>query len=182
MQIYNLLFFGGLCRTISWLRAETRARLAVSAYFQTLYQAKLTGSSYIFNGQIWALDRSSHLALHQKEDKYISQTVEDIDMWSRQIFVVFQRTTYVWQQPLQCYGGESLPAQKVSACVSLDFWLRFGVSTGTIAAALLIGISCYFWKKTRKWDDWAFHFFVFLSKHWYVIQVNNIKLKPQLRV
>uniref|UniRef100_A0A3Q3VQ33 MRH domain-containing protein n=1 Tax=Mola mola TaxID=94237 RepID=A0A3Q3VQ33_MOLML len=61
-----------------------------------------------------------------------------------------QRTTYVWQQPLQCFGGESLPPPKVSACVSLDFWLRFGVSTGTIAAALLIGISCYFWKKTRK--------------------------------
>ncbi|XP_041655541.1 endosome/lysosome-associated apoptosis and autophagy regulator 1 [Cheilinus undulatus] len=61
-----------------------------------------------------------------------------------------QKTTYVWQQPLQCYGGESLPAQKVSACVSLDFWLKFGVSTGTIAAVLLISISCYFWKKTRK--------------------------------
>ncbi|XP_036960563.1 endosome/lysosome-associated apoptosis and autophagy regulator 1 [Acanthopagrus latus] len=61
-----------------------------------------------------------------------------------------QRTTYVWQQPLQCYGGESLPAQKVSACVTLDFWLKFGVSTGTVAAVLLITISCYFWKKTRK--------------------------------
>ncbi|KAL6119742.1 elapor1 [Pungitius sinensis] len=61
-----------------------------------------------------------------------------------------QKTTYVWQQPLQCYGGESLPAQNVSACVSLDFWLKFGVSMGTIAAVLLICISCYFWKKTRK--------------------------------
>lgn len=65
--------------------------------------------------------------------------------------VAFQRTTYVWQQPLQCFGGVSLPAQKVSACVSLDAWLKFGVSTGTIGAALLIGVSCYFWKKTRKW-------------------------------
>uniref|UniRef100_UPI0037E7B555 endosome/lysosome-associated apoptosis and autophagy regulator 1 n=1 Tax=Semicossyphus pulcher TaxID=241346 RepID=UPI0037E7B555 len=61
-----------------------------------------------------------------------------------------QKTTYVWQQPLQCYGGESLPTQKVSACVTLDFWLKFGVSTGTIAAVLLVSISCYFWKKTRK--------------------------------
>uniref|UniRef100_H2UWY3 Endosome-lysosome associated apoptosis and autophagy regulator 1 n=1 Tax=Takifugu rubripes TaxID=31033 RepID=H2UWY3_TAKRU len=61
-----------------------------------------------------------------------------------------QRTTYVWQQPLQCFGGESLPPPVVSACVSLDFWLRFGVSTGTIAAVLLMSISCYFWKKTRK--------------------------------
>lgn len=56
----------------------------------------------------------------------------------------------MWQQPLQCYGGESLPAQKVSACVTLDFWLKFGVSTGTVAAVLLVTISCYFWKKTRK--------------------------------
>ncbi|XP_068996466.1 endosome/lysosome-associated apoptosis and autophagy regulator 1 [Embiotoca jacksoni] len=61
-----------------------------------------------------------------------------------------QRTTYMWQQPLQCYGGESLPAQKVSACVTLDFWLKFGVSAGTIAAVLLISVSCYFWKKTCK--------------------------------
>ncbi|XP_029012916.1 endosome/lysosome-associated apoptosis and autophagy regulator 1 [Betta splendens] len=61
-----------------------------------------------------------------------------------------QRTTYVWQQPLQCHGGETLPTQKVSACVTLDFWLKFGVSTGTIAAVLLVGIICYFWKKTRK--------------------------------
>lgn len=61
-----------------------------------------------------------------------------------------QRTTYVWQQPVQCYGGQPLPAQKVSACVTLDFWLKFGVSTGAVAAVLLISLICYFWKKTRK--------------------------------
>lgn len=61
-----------------------------------------------------------------------------------------QKTTYIWQQPLQCYGGVSLPGQKVSTCVTLDFWLKFGVSTGTVAALVLIGVSCYFWKKTRK--------------------------------
>ncbi|XP_056629223.1 endosome/lysosome-associated apoptosis and autophagy regulator 1 isoform X3 [Triplophysa dalaica] len=61
-----------------------------------------------------------------------------------------QRTTYVWQQPLRCTGGVDLPPQKVSACVTLDFWLKFGVSVGTVAAVLLITISCYFWKRTRK--------------------------------
>lgn len=66
---------------------------------------------------------------------------------------VFQRTTYVWQQPLHCYAGVTLPAQKVNACVSLDFWLKFGVSTGAVAALLLIGLSCYFWKRTRKYDS-----------------------------
>uniref|UniRef100_A0A672JED9 MRH domain-containing protein n=1 Tax=Salarias fasciatus TaxID=181472 RepID=A0A672JED9_SALFA len=61
-----------------------------------------------------------------------------------------QRTTYVWKEHVQCYGGESLPAQTVNACVNLDFWLKFGVLTGAIAALLLILISCYFWKKTRR--------------------------------
>ncbi|KAJ8258057.1 hypothetical protein GJAV_G00192700 [Gymnothorax javanicus] len=61
-----------------------------------------------------------------------------------------QKTTYVWQEPVQCTGGVSLPAQTVSACVTLDFWLKFGVLTGSAAALLLITISCYFWKKTRK--------------------------------
>uniref|UniRef100_A0A8C1K094 UPF0577 protein KIAA1324-like n=1 Tax=Cyprinus carpio TaxID=7962 RepID=A0A8C1K094_CYPCA len=61
-----------------------------------------------------------------------------------------QRTTYVWQQPLRCTGGVSLPPQKISACVTLDFWLKCGVSIGTVAAILLITISCYFWKRTRK--------------------------------
>ncbi|KAJ8378226.1 hypothetical protein AAFF_G00245140 [Aldrovandia affinis] len=61
-----------------------------------------------------------------------------------------QKTTYMWQEPLRCTGGVSLPAQRVNACVTLDFWLKFGVSTGTVAALLLISISCYFWKRTRK--------------------------------
>ncbi|XP_031422893.1 endosome/lysosome-associated apoptosis and autophagy regulator 1 [Clupea harengus] len=60
------------------------------------------------------------------------------------------RTTYVWQQSLLCFGGVTLPSQTVSACVTLDFWLKFGVSIGSVAALLLITISCYFWKKTRK--------------------------------
>ncbi|XP_072569382.1 endosome/lysosome-associated apoptosis and autophagy regulator 1 isoform X2 [Paramormyrops kingsleyae] len=61
-----------------------------------------------------------------------------------------QRTTYVWQQPLQCSGGIPLPAQKLSACVTLDFWLKFGVLTGGVAALLLVVLSCYFWKRTRR--------------------------------
>ncbi|KAM8831040.1 endosome/lysosome-associated apoptosis and autophagy regulator 1 isoform 1-T2 [Synchiropus picturatus] len=61
-----------------------------------------------------------------------------------------QKTTYVWHQPQQCHGGVALPAQTISTCVTLDFWLKFGVITGTIAAVLLITVICYFWKKTRK--------------------------------
>ncbi|XP_062854421.1 endosome/lysosome-associated apoptosis and autophagy regulator 1 [Trichomycterus rosablanca] len=61
-----------------------------------------------------------------------------------------QRTTYVWQQPLRCTGGVPLPASQISVCVTLDFWLKFGVSIGSVAAILLITVSCYFWKRTRK--------------------------------
>ncbi|XP_018610008.1 UPF0577 protein KIAA1324 isoform X1 [Scleropages formosus] len=61
-----------------------------------------------------------------------------------------QRTTYVWQEPLGCSRGVPLPAQKLSACVTLDFWLKFGVFTGTVAGLLLIALSCYFWKRTRR--------------------------------
>lgn len=92
----------------------------------------------------------SRVASAETESKTSNWEMEVLCVDLPECSVVFQRTTYVWQQPLRCFGGESLPPPVVSACVSLDFWLRFGVSTGTIAAVLLISISCYFWKKTRK--------------------------------
>nr|XP_006628357.2 PREDICTED: UPF0577 protein KIAA1324 homolog [Lepisosteus oculatus] len=61
-----------------------------------------------------------------------------------------QKTTYVWQEPRLCTGGVTVPEQKVSVCVTLDFWLKFGVSTGTVAALLLVAVTCYFWKRTRR--------------------------------
>ncbi|MFT7804350.1 UPF0577 protein KIAA1324-like isoform X1 [Arapaima gigas] len=61
-----------------------------------------------------------------------------------------QRTTYVWQEPLRCGRGVPLPPQKLSACVTLDFWLKFGVTAGTGAGLLLVVLSCYFWKRTRR--------------------------------
>ncbi|KAJ8017113.1 hypothetical protein DPEC_G00014390 [Dallia pectoralis] len=61
-----------------------------------------------------------------------------------------QNTNYVWQQPPQCTRGVTLPPPVVRACVSLDVWLKVGVSAGIAAAAMLISISCYFWKRTRK--------------------------------
>ncbi|XP_060736920.1 endosome/lysosome-associated apoptosis and autophagy regulator 1 isoform X1 [Tachysurus vachellii] len=61
-----------------------------------------------------------------------------------------QRTTYVWQQPRKCTDGVPLPDPQISACVTLEFWFKFGVSVGLVAAILLITISCYFWKRTRK--------------------------------
>ncbi|KAK1152277.1 UPF0577 protein KIAA1324-like isoform X1 [Acipenser oxyrinchus oxyrinchus] len=60
-----------------------------------------------------------------------------------------QKTTYVWREPRLCTRGAALPEQTVNACKTLDFWLKLGLSTGIIAALLLVTVSCYFWKKTQ---------------------------------
>ncbi|XP_041084106.1 endosome/lysosome-associated apoptosis and autophagy regulator 1-like isoform X2 [Polyodon spathula] len=61
-----------------------------------------------------------------------------------------QKMTYVWREPRLCTRGAALPEQAVNACKTLDFWLKLGLSTGIIAALLLVMVSCYFWKKTQK--------------------------------
>ncbi|XP_059723918.1 endosome/lysosome-associated apoptosis and autophagy regulator 1 isoform X4 [Haemorhous mexicanus] len=61
-----------------------------------------------------------------------------------------QKTTYVWQEPRLCHGGDALPPQVIQACRSVDFWLKVGISTGTCAAVLLAALAAYFWKKTQK--------------------------------
>ncbi|NWS78789.1 K1324 protein, partial [Crotophaga sulcirostris] len=61
-----------------------------------------------------------------------------------------QKTTYVWQEPRLCRGGQSLPAQEVRGCRSADFWLKVGISAGTCAALLLTALATHFWKKNQK--------------------------------
>ncbi|NXN98059.1 K1324 protein, partial [Rhinopomastus cyanomelas] len=61
-----------------------------------------------------------------------------------------QRTTYVWQEPRLCRGGQRLPPQRVRRCRSTDFWLKVGISTGTCAAILLATLALYFWMKNQK--------------------------------
>ncbi|XP_072537897.1 endosome/lysosome-associated apoptosis and autophagy regulator 1 [Salminus brasiliensis] len=94
------------------------------------------GCSFHF---LWRSQHACPLCSERNFKEIVSACIEGI-----------QRTTYVWQQPLRCTGGVPLPAPRVSACVTLDFWLKFGVSIGTVTAILLITISCYFWKRTRK--------------------------------
>lgn len=94
------------------------------------------GCSFHF---LWRSQQACPLCSERNYKEIISACIQGI-----------QRTTYVWQQPLRCTGGVSLPPLKISTCVTLDFWLKFGVSIGTVAAVLLITISCYFWKRTRK--------------------------------
>ncbi|XP_056319615.1 endosome/lysosome-associated apoptosis and autophagy regulator 1 [Danio aesculapii] len=94
------------------------------------------GCSFHF---LWRSQQACPLCSERNYKEIVSACIQGI-----------QRTTYVWQQPLRCTGGVSLPPLKISTCVTLDFWLKFGVSIGTVAAVLLITISCYFWKRTRK--------------------------------
>ncbi|NXI34702.1 K1324 protein, partial [Galbula dea] len=61
-----------------------------------------------------------------------------------------QRTTYVWWEPRLCRGGQSLPAQTVRSCRSMEFWLKVVILAGTSAAILLATLTAYFWKKTQR--------------------------------
>ncbi|XP_028653915.1 endosome/lysosome-associated apoptosis and autophagy regulator 1 [Erpetoichthys calabaricus] len=61
-----------------------------------------------------------------------------------------QKTTYMWRTPRLCAAGVELPMEKVRACKSMSFWIKLGLSTGTLMAVLLVAIICYFWKKTQK--------------------------------
>ncbi|XP_049736129.1 endosome/lysosome-associated apoptosis and autophagy regulator 1 isoform X1 [Elephas maximus indicus] len=61
-----------------------------------------------------------------------------------------QKTTYVWREPKLCWGGVSLPEQRVTICKTIDFWLKVGISAGTCTAILLTVLTCYFWKKNQK--------------------------------
>ncbi|KAE8616447.1 hypothetical protein XENTR_v10008810 [Xenopus tropicalis] len=61
-----------------------------------------------------------------------------------------QETHYVWNEMKLCTKGVSLPEKRVSACESIDFWLKVGAGVGAFTAVLLVALTCYFWKKNQK--------------------------------
>ncbi|XP_038596964.1 endosome/lysosome-associated apoptosis and autophagy regulator family member 2 isoform X1 [Tachyglossus aculeatus] len=61
-----------------------------------------------------------------------------------------QETLYVWNEPKQCIRGISLPEKKLTACETVDFWLKVGAGLGAFMAVLLVALTCYFWKKNQK--------------------------------
>ncbi|MCJ8733179.1 hypothetical protein PDJAM_G00220150 [Pangasius djambal] len=61
-----------------------------------------------------------------------------------------QDTVYVWTEPRLCTGGVSLPAKRNKPCEMIDFWLKVGAVVGAFSAALLIALTCHFWKKNKK--------------------------------
>ncbi|CAO2617324.1 Endosome/lysosome-associated apoptosis and autophagy regulator family member 2 [Lemmus lemmus] len=62
----------------------------------------------------------------------------------------FQETLYVWNEPKWCIKGIALPEKKLSACETVDFWLKMGAGAGAFTAVLLVALTCYFWKKNQK--------------------------------
>uniref|UniRef100_A0A673BBS9 Si:dkey-153k10.9 n=1 Tax=Sphaeramia orbicularis TaxID=375764 RepID=A0A673BBS9_9TELE len=61
-----------------------------------------------------------------------------------------QETIYMWNEPKVCTKGVSLPPSSSTHCVSVELWLKVGVGIGAFVAALLISLTCYFWKKNQR--------------------------------
>lgn len=58
---------------------------------------------------------------------------------------------HVWTEPKLCIGGVALPEKKTLACEGMEYWVRLGTGIGTFAAALLVSLTCYFWKKNKRY-------------------------------
>lgn len=61
-----------------------------------------------------------------------------------------QETLYVWNEPKLCTRGVPLPPRSSSPCEAITMWLKVGVGGGAFMAALLISLTCYFWKKNKR--------------------------------
>lgn len=61
-----------------------------------------------------------------------------------------QETLYVWNEPKLCTKGVPLPPRSSSPCEAITMWLKVGVGGGAFMAALLISLTCYFWKKNKR--------------------------------
>ncbi|KAM9771600.1 endosome/lysosome-associated apoptosis and autophagy regulator family member 2-like [Syngnathus typhle] len=61
-----------------------------------------------------------------------------------------QETFYLWNEPKLCTKGVPLPPRSSTPCESVALWLKLGVSGGGFSAALLVVLTCYFWKKNKR--------------------------------
>lgn len=62
-----------------------------------------------------------------------------------------QEMLYVWTEPKLCMGGMSLPEKKTMPCEGMEFWVRLGAGLGAFTAVLLVSLTCYFWKKNKRY-------------------------------
>lgn len=62
-----------------------------------------------------------------------------------------QDLLYVWTEPKLCIGGVTLPEKKTLPCEGMEFWIRLGAGLGAFTAVLLVSLTCYFWKKNKRY-------------------------------
>ncbi|XP_067282996.1 UPF0577 protein KIAA1324-like homolog isoform X1 [Pseudorasbora parva] len=61
-----------------------------------------------------------------------------------------QNTLYVWNEPKLCIKGVSLLNKTSAHCEVVSLWVKAGIGGGTFMAALLVSLTCYFWKKNKR--------------------------------
>lgn len=61
-----------------------------------------------------------------------------------------QETLYMWNEPKLCTRGVPLPPRSSAPCEAVALWLKVGVGGGAFVAVLLIALTCYFWKKNKR--------------------------------
>lgn len=64
-----------------------------------------------------------------------------------------QDLLYVWTEPKLCMGGVALPEKKTLPCEGMEYWVRLGAGLGAFTAVLLVSLTCYFWKKNKRYDS-----------------------------
>ncbi|ROI15319.1 UPF0577 protein KIAA1324-like [Anabarilius grahami] len=61
-----------------------------------------------------------------------------------------QDTLYVWNEPKLCSKGVPLPNKTSAHCEVVGLWVKAGIGGGAFMAALLVSLTCYFWKKNKR--------------------------------
>ncbi|XP_019749187.1 UPF0577 protein KIAA1324-like [Hippocampus comes] len=61
-----------------------------------------------------------------------------------------QETFYLWNEPKLCSKGVPLPPRSSAPCESVALWLKLVMGGGAFSAALLVTLTCYFWKKNKR--------------------------------
>lgn len=69
------------------------------------------------------------------------------------MFVQPKELLYVWTEPRLCIGGVTLPEKKTLPCEGVEFWVQLGAGLGAFTAVLLVSLTCYFWKKNKRYDS-----------------------------
>lgn len=59
----------------------------------------------------------------------------------------------MWNEPKLCTKGVQLPPRHSSPCEAIALWMMIAVGVGAFAAVLLVSLTCYFWKKNKRFKS-----------------------------